>query len=291
MSKPVVSLQRALQELIARRGEVEQFEQLAEGEESRAFGFRQAGQDYVLRINRSAEGFAKDELAHRLFSSAGLPIPEILLIDMLDEVSALAISRRAPGETLQALKGAELVGAVGAVTDVLDVLRATDVSAISGVGWFGSNPVATHRSWTTFVNDIEMPPHLPEVPVWVNQVNALARALPEVRQLVHGDFGSNNVLVHQGRVSGIIDWSEALVGDGLYDVANILFWRPWLECMEQQARHIEKTRPDWLADRQRLLCYQLRIGLQQLDEAAREDDAAMVQWIGARCREIAGDQT
>jgi hygromycin-B 4-O-kinase len=291
LSKPLISLEQALQELVARWGEVEQFEQLTEGEESRAFGLRQAGQNYVLRINRSAEGFAKDDLAHRLFSSAGLPIPEILLIDMLDDVLALAISRRAPGETLQALKGAELSGAVGSVTDVLDVIQTTDISAIAGAGRLGSDAVATHRGWRAWVSDIEVPFHVPEVPVWVNQVKALAGALPEVRQLVHGDFGSNNVLVHQGRVSGIIDWSEALVGDGLYDIANILFWRPWLECMEQQARHIEKKRPDWLTDRQRLLCYQLRIGLQQLDEAAREDDAAMVQWIGARCREIAGDQT
>ncbi|WP_439897592.1 phosphotransferase, partial [Escherichia coli] len=60
----------------------------------------------------------------------------------------------------------------------------------------------------------------------------LARHCPNVRALVHADFGSNNVLTDGHRITGVIDWSEAMYGDPLYDIANILFWRPWLDCME-----------------------------------------------------------
>ncbi|HEX5415882.1 MAG TPA: phosphotransferase, partial [Chloroflexota bacterium] len=37
--------------------------------------------------------------------------------------------------------------------------------------------------------------------------------------LIHGDFTLDNVLVQEGRVSGIIDWSDGSLGDPRYDLA------------------------------------------------------------------------
>lgn len=37
--------------------------------------------------------------------------------------------------------------------------------------------------------------------------------------LIHGDFTIDNVLVHEGRISGIIDWSGGAYGDPRYDVS------------------------------------------------------------------------
>ncbi len=37
--------------------------------------------------------------------------------------------------------------------------------------------------------------------------------------LVHGDLGPEHVLVHEGRVHGIIDWSDMVVGDPGLDLA------------------------------------------------------------------------
>jgi hygromycin-B 4-O-kinase len=106
----------------------------------------------------------------------------------------------------------------------------------------------------------------------------LLSACPETRALIHGDFGSNNVLTHDGAITGVIDWSEAAIGDSLYDVANILFWRPWLPCMELQARYFESQRPDLLAHTERLLAYQLRIGLAEIQCGS--------EWAFDRCREL-----
>ncbi|AFH62512.1 aminoglycoside phosphotransferase APH(3') [Paenibacillus caseinilyticus] len=42
----------------------------------------------------------------------------------------------------------------------------------------------------------------------------------EIKQtLIHGDFTVDNVLVHEGRISGIIDWSGGALGDPRYDVS------------------------------------------------------------------------
>ncbi len=113
----------------------------------------------------------------------------------------------------------------------------------------------------------------------------MGRGLPEVRHLVHADFGSNNVLTDNGRITAVIDWSEAMFGDSQYEVANIFFWRPWLACMEQQTRYFERRHPE-LAGSPRLRAYMLRIGLDQLYQSLVDgnfDDAA---WAQGRCDAI-----
>ena len=41
-------------------------------------------------------------------------------------------------------------------------------------------------------------------------------------QLVHGDFNPSNILVHHGKISGILDWEYALVGTPYMDIGNLL---------------------------------------------------------------------
>lgn len=87
-------------------------------------------------------------------------------------------------------------------------------------------------------------------------------------------------------ITGVIDWSETMVGDPLYDVANILFWRSWVECMEQQARFFETHCTDRLRHTERLRCYQLRIGLDEVFENALRGTAENVAWAIDRCEEL-----
>jgi hygromycin-B 4-O-kinase len=274
---------------------VSSFASLTEGEESRAFRFARDGQDFVLRINRGWNGFAKDDLAARLFGSVVLPIPEVLLIEALGDGSALCISSLAPGQTLQAMDKVTLTGTLGAVGDVLDAMASADTSSISGYGRFDEHGIGKAAQWRDFIASVADPKTydwhalgLEGIAGWIDQIIGMAGRLPEHRQLVHGDFGSNNVLADGGKITGVIDWSEAMVGDGLYDVANILFWRPWLDCMEQQARYFETEQPERLADGERMRCYQLRIGLDLIYQSAVEGDADMVEWAKRRCGEIAG---
>jgi hygromycin-B 4-O-kinase len=83
----------------------------------------------------------------------------------------------------------------------------------------------------------------------------------------------------------VLDWSEASIGDPLYDVANIFFWSTWLDCMQQQARYFEAfMRSPKLRDR--LLCYQLRIGLAEVYQNAIEGREDALAWATLRCREL-----
>lgn len=293
MGKPLISTEQARLALAARWPGFSAFSSLVEGEESRAFRFERGGQDFVLRINGEFDGFAKDDLVQRLFG-AELPIPQIMQMGQLEDGLAFCISQLVPGVTLQALSAEVLAPALLPVADLLERIAAVDVGAIEGVGSFDALGKAPFVRWPAFVASIGDAAHYDwsnvggeGVAPWLEQVMVLSNACPDARQLVHGDFGSNNVLFTEGRISGVIDWSEAMVGDGLYDVANILFWRTWLDCMEQQAVFFEVNRPAWLARRDLLRCYQLRIGLDLIYQNALAGDRAMLDWARQRCGEVA----
>ncbi|MFD9899224.1 phosphotransferase family protein [Mesorhizobium sp. NPDC059025] len=41
------------------------------------------------------------------------------------------------------------------------------------------------------------------------------------RAIIHGDFGAGNILVHDGRLSGVIDFAGCGIGDPAYDFASL----------------------------------------------------------------------
>lgn len=253
------TLPRALiaSHLATRYARVGELVQLAEGEESQAFAAIADGQDIVVRTNVDRAGFDKDLMAAKRWPS--VRAPAVRYIGRLGE-AWLCISDRVWGVTLQALGSAAAVYGDAAV-DIMAAMAASDVSTLTGWGPFDADGRGRFRSWQAFVTAVDGPADLV----------ALVRdyRYGEPRQLVHGDFGSNNVLVTDGRVTGVIDWSEAVVGDPLYDLANLFFWRPWLDCMEAQCRHFELHHADRLA------------------EARVDGDTRLAEWALARCRQIA----
>ena len=246
---------------------------LTEGEESQAFAIDADDAPLVVRINRDRTGFDKDRLAGEHFPLA----PKVIAIDPID-AAFLCISARASGETLQAL-GANAARYADPVMRALEAIAASDISFTTGYGPFDADGHGHYASWADFITAIDGPADL------VARIKG--RRYPEHRQLVHGDFGSNNVLVVDGGVTAVIDWSEAIVGDPLYDIANLFFWRPWLACMEVQCAYIEMHEAHRVADSDQLVAYQLRIGLQVLAEAERYGDDDLAAWALARCRTIA----
>ena len=296
MAKPPVEIETLRALLRIRYPDMTDLRPIVEGEESRAFAFDASSGRYVVRVNGSGLAFAKDRFAHARFDGQALPVPEVLLIAPYGAEAWLCVSQRLDGVTLQALPpgGAFAYGAV--VGRVLDAMAQLIPGNSWGAGPFDTVGRGTHATWPAYIAAIAgsdwqafTGARRDETRRLAATVEAMARDLPDWRGLVHGDFGSNNVLVADGRIVGVIDWSEAMIGDPLYDLANLLFWRPWLDCMEQQCRYFERHEPWRLAPTGRLACYQLHIGLKLLCDALAESDERMVEWSLARCRAIAGN--
>ncbi|MFK0162562.1 phosphotransferase family protein [Rhizobium sp. NPDC090279] len=294
--KPALPFEAIVEAVERDLGAISQWNPVSQGEESQAFGIHVGGESLVLRINRLAEGFQKDVFCARRFASPALPIPEVLSIGIVGQ-QAYCVSRRAAGLTLQDLPAAALPGAVAPVVKVLRAMAETSLDETQGFGRFNDRGIGEHASWRDFLAVIADHGHYDWDRVdavigagWsdrhLDRLTSLVPQCPEIRRLVHGDFGSNNVLVDGAVITGVIDWSEALFGDPLYDVANIFFWRPWLACMEAQARYFEEHEPEAMGDPLVLSCYQLRIGLQQVCEAALSGSEQDLRWVMARCETL-----
>jgi aminoglycoside phosphotransferase (APT) family kinase protein len=52
------------------------------------------------------------------------------------------------------------------------------------------------------------------------------RPIPIAQTLIHGDFTIDNVLVRDGRITGVIDWSSAAFGDPRYDLSLAIRPKP-----------------------------------------------------------------
>ncbi|MCU1292942.1 MAG: aph(4)-Ia [Bryobacterales bacterium] len=269
---------------------------MTEGEESQAYRFRSGTRTYVMRINRNKEGFEKDAFAYERFARPGLPIPEVIEIGQIEE-HFFCISENISGVTLQDLQPNELASTLAPTARILDVIAASDLEGISGFGPFDSHGVGSDESWRDFLTSIadfrrydwvavQDCAAMNEVHRLFTQLDMLVAHCPETRQLVHGDFGSNNVLSDGQRITGVVDWSAALIGDPLYDVANIFFWRNWLDCMQQQALFFETSLRSSPSLSERVLCYQLRIGLAEIYQNAMSGNTEAGAWATSQCQEL-----
>ena len=299
MRKPALSLAAVEAALAKNWKSVADLTPIVEGEESQACSFRQGTQEYILRINRAAAGFQKDALAYRRFASGTLPIPEIVEIGETGDGHAFCISRRLPGVTLQNLPAGDLPRVLAPTAGVMSAIAESSLDGLTGFGPFDPSGRGSHGSWREFLTSIADGVRYDWnavnrfVPIgrtgeFQVRVTELAGQVTETRCLVHGDFGSNNVLTDGCCITGVLDWSEAMIGDPLYDIANIFFWRTRLGCMEQQARFFEARLPDAPRLGERLLCYQLRIGLSEIYENALNRNPEALAWALLRCDELAG---
>jgi hygromycin-B 7''-O-kinase len=81
--------------------------------------------------------------------------------------------------------------------------------------------IATDENWPALnvaaaAEKSSLPPHL------ISQIDDyLARLGPFDRVFVHGDLVANHVYVENGRITGIIDWGDAMVTDRHYELIQL----------------------------------------------------------------------
>jgi hygromycin-B 4-O-kinase len=299
MPKPSLSSQTIYALLQQRLGAICHFSPLAEGLASQAFGFQQGRRDYVVRVNQSVDGFAKDLFAYQNFAAQNLPIPEVLQIGRLDERHVFCVSRRMPGIRLQDVTNTQSSELVVPALRLIAAIAGTDIAKTRGFGRFDASGVGSQATWRDFLVGINDPQlydwaqagrvaHLPTIRTFSRLVTRLAGYCPEDRRLVHGDFSSSNILTDGQSITAIFDWDRALFGDALYDAANVFFWR-----QEKLQRLIERLEergaaiPRW---NERILCYQLHIGLREIYDSALGSGTIDLTWLMIRCNAILAQQ-
>jgi hygromycin-B 4-O-kinase len=215
------------------------------GQIARTFFCRVDGQDYVVRFNRDnmAANLPKEAYVYARYAPPGIPIPEILQVGRHGDLH-YAISRRVPGVPLVSLLYDEYQRTIPALLDTLDAIHTVEVVDARGYGTFDNNGAGPFGSWReslAVIRDEQEPwdffgkwHHLFDDSFLERDVfdtiyarmDALLQYCPEERHLVHGSTDLGNVVGHAGRITGVLDWINAMYGDFVYDIAGLDFWTP-----------------------------------------------------------------
>jgi aminoglycoside phosphotransferase (APT) family kinase protein len=160
--------------------------------------------DLVLRAgDRRAVG-PEARLLDVVARHVSLPVPAPRFVD---EDSGVLAYPRLPGRPL--LGRAPLPGSARRLGGFLRELHGIDLTAVDGLV-----PVdrASPDEWLA---DLEGPPELLRV------LHATVPRPATDRVLVHSDLGAEHILHLDGRLTGVIDWSDAAVGDPALDFARL----------------------------------------------------------------------
>jgi aminoglycoside 2''-phosphotransferase len=195
------------------------------GQNSRVFDFG----THIARAGRHLA--AQQMLAHEamVLATIGpmLPVPTPRIeIHRVAGTTIIAVHEKLPGEPLVSIDDLTPDQREHVAADLgsfLRALHAIPLEAVSGLDL----PVEDGSAWSTWLalvrtriypllNDLE-----------AERFDARAVAFLESwpggpGQPKHGDFGSGNILVADGRISGIIDFGSVSIGDPATDVAGLI---------------------------------------------------------------------
>ena len=162
--------------------------------------------DLVLRVGDPSTVAREAALLRLLAAELPCPVPVPELVDQLEGVLG---HRWLPGEPL--LGKPAPPGLAAALGLVLRHLHAVDPAGLADLAL-----PAEGDDLSAFAHDLAGPEPL---------VAAVRSTVPEPgphRVLVHDDLGAEHLLVAGGRLSGIVDWSDAAVSDPAVDFARLL---------------------------------------------------------------------
>jgi len=298
----------AAREFLERRfGPEARISPMRPGEWSAVYAVHTADADLVARFSAYDEDFKKDAHVAR-YASAALPIPRIIDWGPC-EPGFYAIAERAPGQHIDELDRAQLRRALPSLLAALDAIRGIDLSAASGFGGWRADGTAAYPTWRAVLLSVATAPStrgglnareqlkgsrsaLGAFDEGFERMRALIDRCPEDRHLIHDDLMNRNVLVDGEHVSAVLDWGSSLYGDFLYDIAKIVFYRPWrphwgdIDFAAEARGHYEAIGLAVPNFAERLLCYCLRIGLADMAYSAFRERWEQVDLKARRVREV-----
>ena len=194
----------------------------------------EAGGRFVVRVPKTDEAAARGAIERRLASllAPRLPvaIPRFCLVLEPSEELPFGVSgyERLPGTPAigRELTAAQRSSIARTLGSFLRVLHEVDASAVG----LPPDDDPTREAWSAqAVEDVDAAVQAGvldgERSASLKRYLAAPPAGSYVPCVVHGDLAAEHVLVEaNGAVSGIIDWSDAMIGDRALDLAGLVHW-------------------------------------------------------------------
>lgn len=179
--------------------------------------------DRIIRVPRhaGAEAALRREagLLGRLRPDLPVAIPDVRIVE--SGIGVIAVHDRLPGEPFQSLDGFGEADRQRLARDLASFLRALHS--------LPAETIADGRREDTWQELADRLPAdvLPRLsPGARSAVGAAFRRFAERAEdlptaVIHGDFGTGNILAERGRVTGVIDFAGCGLGDPAYDLASL----------------------------------------------------------------------
>jgi Ser/Thr protein kinase RdoA (MazF antagonist) len=190
------------------------------------------GRQLFVKASPSHDSLRAEAWACARSADAGCAAPAVLALGRLDtptSMSAIIMTRVA---------GQPIVAGHPALRQVGIGLRRLHDLRLPGFGWLGEAVwdqagafSLGHSSWLDFLHDICTDARglagryvgataVAEAATAAVEAQADGLAHTHVGSLCHGDLKPAHILVDGDRLSGVIDWGDAVVGDPVWDIAR-----------------------------------------------------------------------
>lgn len=246
---------------------------IKEGETSQAFSFSSKDSEFIIRVNPKKHGFEKDKYAYEHFNSQKVPIPKTFQIGQLSDNFYYSITEKAMGKVIDHFEKEEIRRFIPELIAVLDSIHSFDIGETQFGDWEVDGK-ALETSWKNYLHKLirrfegyenKTPGSTLLEPAIVQKLVARYKELvdycPNIRHLVHADYGFNNLLSDGKKITGVIDWELSKYGDFIYDIAWLSFWETAIDYADIFLKHYQKMNVSVPNFQERLLCYKLHFGL------------------------------
>ena len=292
--KPTIS-KKDLEKVISNNFNIpfENLQEIPGGEIARTYSFNIGKNKFFLQFNQAnMSGGTRTELDYfDRFKALNIPVRNVVKRDVINGIH-YSITKEVKGKELQKLSETEIKELLPFIYDALINISKIDIKNTTGYGWFCSEGNGMFSTWRDHINFVmeEEPDELfygkwydlfettfldkRTYEKYYQKMKELLKYLPEDRYFMHGNFSFANILIHNKKISAIIDWQDSRYGDFLLDFTYFVFWLSdslGNYIIENFKEHLESINMKNENYYERIECYKYYFGLDALRFYAKTD--------------------
>lgn len=253
------------------------------GEVNEVYDVKTEDGNLIVRISREEENrFFPEKWAIEKSGEAGVPVPEVLLIDEAednDKKMWVVVETKLHGESLDRIADLSEVGMKQITEQAGEILAKIHSVTTKGFGRVNKDGVGDCDSWKSYMLRSLRPQQVKgtlesakRAGIATTQIDQALRIIGDNSKLyegvsphlLHGDFGPKHILVGEGLITGIIDFENCKSGDPTFDFSWWSYFgknRPSLDWLKSGYERIAKLPPDF---ERRVLVGKLRLGMDMI---------------------------
>jgi len=225
--------------------DISQLDRILSGNHSQAHSYCSNHESYVLRVSTDNYGYLKDQLVFKKLTDESIPVPYILDIGIIKEEVHFCISKKIEGDSVRDQYNRDDYSSFKQQSEYIE--RISNIAPMGeGFGqWnpeghaskgtikeytdrvFNKHDWAAYKQFSYFDADFALE--------MKDKLDGLISYSANVRELVHGDFGNDNIIIGNAKIKGIIDWGNSYYGDHFFDVGRIVLYCPNREVAVREA--------------------------------------------------------